>query len=64
MVVGGLQPEEMAQKVRVGRKRKADDMYVLGFSNFLVMPISPFSALFVSTGISRLSSTIIKAWCQ
>lgn len=37
LVVEGLQPEGMAQKVRMGKKRKADDVYTLGFSNFLVM---------------------------
>lgn len=30
--VGGLQPEEMAEKVGAGRKRKADGVDVLGFS--------------------------------
>lgn len=33
LVVGGLQPEEMAEEMRAGRKRKADGVYVLGFSN-------------------------------
>jgi len=35
--VEGLQPEEMTEEVRAGRKRKADGVCMLCFSNHQVM---------------------------